>query len=71
MKFPTLETMVTYGIYTIQDLIMYSEGKLKKLNIVPLNECEKCSYVFPGNACTNCSILLSNQVQIQDYSDRA
>lgn len=55
MKFPSLETMVTYGIYTIQDLVMHSQGKLKKRNIVPLNECERCSFVFPGKTCTNCS----------------
>jgi len=47
--------MVEYGIYTVQDLVMYSRGQLKKRNITPLNECDKCSYVFSGNACTNCS----------------
>lgn len=55
MKFPSLETMVTYGIYTIQDLVLHSHGKLKKRNIVPLNECERCCFVFPGKTCTNCS----------------
>lgn len=55
MKFPSLETMVKYGIYTIQDLILHSHGKLQKRNIVPLNECDRCSFVFPGPVCTNCS----------------
>lgn len=55
MKFPTLETMVTYGIYTIQDLVLYSQGKLMKRNIIPLNECSRCSFVFPGPTCSNCA----------------
>lgn len=59
MKFPTLETMVTYGIYTIQDLMLYSHNKLKKRNIIPLNECKRCSFVFPGNVCNNCSTASS------------
>jgi hypothetical protein len=55
MKFPSLETMVAYGIYTIQDLVLHSHGKLQRRNVVPLNECQYCSFVFPGTVCTNCS----------------
>lgn len=58
MKFPSLETMVEYGIYTIQDLVLHSHGKLKKRNIVPLNECHTCSFVFSGTTCNNCPSAL-------------
>jgi hypothetical protein len=54
MKFPSLETMITYGIYTIKDLILHSHDKLKKRTIVPLNECTRCAFVFSGDACGNC-----------------
>lgn len=56
MKFPSLETMVAYGIYTIQDLVLHAQGKLHKRNIVPLNECPGCSFVFSGHTCTNCAM---------------
>ncbi len=55
MKFPTLETMITYGIYTIKDLVLYSHNKLKKRNIIPLKECDCCSFVYSGETCLNCS----------------
>jgi len=55
MKFPSLETMVAYGIYTIKDLLLYSHDKLKKRNIIPLDECESCSFVYVGDSCLNCS----------------
>lgn len=54
MKFPSLETMIMYGIYTVKDLILYTNDRLQKRNIVPLNECEKCSFVYSGNICHNC-----------------
>ncbi len=54
MRFPTLETMIAYGIYTIKDLTLFSHNKLKKRNITPLNECECCSFVYSGNICNNC-----------------
>lgn len=54
MKFPTLETMVAYGIYTVKDLILYSHNKLRKRHIIPLNECSHCSFVFSGDTCGNC-----------------
>ncbi len=37
MKFPNLETMVMYGIYTVKDLIMYSQNKLVKRKVRTLN----------------------------------
>lgn len=54
MKFPSLETMIMYGIYTVKDLILYTNDRLQKRNIVPLNECVKCSFVYSGNTCRNC-----------------
>ncbi len=55
MKFPPLEVMIQYGIYTVKELQRFSNGlvpKRKDLNI--LNECEKCAFVFPGKTCNNC-----------------
>ena len=37
MKFPNLETMVMYGVYTIRDLILHSQNKLVKRNVTILN----------------------------------
>lgn len=62
MKFPTLETMVMYGIYTIRDLILYSQNKLVKRNVKILNECDQCSYVFSGPTCTNCNDIKNNSL---------
>ena len=33
MKFPDLETIVIYGIYSIRELMLYSQNKLKKRKI--------------------------------------
>ena len=57
MQFPSLETMVMYGVYTIRDLILYSENKLVQRNIRVLNECEACSFVFEGCVCNNCNSI--------------
>jgi hypothetical protein len=57
MKFPSLETMVMYGIYTVKDLVLHSHNKLKKRHIIPLNECDNCAFVFPGTKCTNCPMV--------------
>ncbi len=57
MKFPSLETMIMYGIYTVKDLLLYTNDRLQKRNIVPLNECVKCSFVYSGNACHNCMAI--------------
>lgn len=55
MKFPNLETMIHYGIYTIRDLVLFSQNKLKRRNIKTLNECDVCSFVYPGDICVNCT----------------
>jgi hypothetical protein len=62
MKFPTLETMVMYGVYTIRDLILYSQNKLVKRNVKILNECDHCSFVFSGPTCTNCNDIKNNSL---------
>ncbi len=62
MKFPDLETMVMYGIYTIKDLVKYSQNKLVKRNIKTLNECEYCSFVYCGNMCNNCNDIKNNSL---------
>ena len=55
MKFPSLEKMIEYGIYTVKDLMLYSQGRLVKRNIKVLNECEHCDYVYTEDECSNCS----------------
>ena len=62
MKFPNLETMVMYGVYTIRDLILYSQNKLMKRNVKILNECDHCSFVFSGTTCTNCNDIKNNSL---------
>ena len=62
MKFPDLETMVMYGIYTIKDLVKYSQNKLVKRNIKILNECEHCSFVYCGKVCNNCIDIKNNSL---------
>ena len=62
MKFPNLETMIMYGIYTIRDLILYSQNKLVKRNVTILNECEYCSFFFSGPTCTNCNDIKNNSL---------
>lgn len=55
MKFPTLEKMIEYGIYTVKDLILYSQGRLMKRNVKISNECERCNYVHSDTPCLNCT----------------
>ena len=55
MKFPPLEVMIDYGIYTVKELQRFSKGLVpKKKNVIILNECEHCAFVFPGPTCNNC-----------------
>lgn len=54
MKFPLLEVMINYGIYTVKDLEKYGAGLLEKKNITILDECEKCACVYLGARCRNC-----------------
>lgn len=62
MKFPNLETMVMYGIYTVRDLIMYTQNKLNKKRVRVLNECDQCSFVYYGNFCNNCNDIKNNSL---------
>ena len=62
MKFPTLETMVIYGISTISDLILYSENKLVRRKVRILNECDHCSFVYSGKVCNNCNDIKNNSL---------
>ena len=62
MKFPNLETMVMYGIYTVRDLVLYSQNKLVKRKVVTLNECEHCSFVYYGTTCNNCNDIKNNSL---------
>jgi hypothetical protein len=57
MKFPPLEVMIQYGIYTVKELQRFSKGLVpKKKNLSVLNECDKCAFVFPGSTCNNCPV---------------
>ena len=62
MKFPNLETMIMYGIYTIRDLIFIRKTNSLKRNVTILNECEYCSFVFSGPTCTNCNDIKNNSL---------
>lgn len=55
MKFPTLEKMIEYGIYTVKDLTLYSQGRLVKRNIKTMSECRECNYVHMDDECSNCT----------------
>jgi hypothetical protein len=56
MKFPPLEVMINYGLYTVRELERFSKGLVpKKKNVIILNDCEHCAFVFPGPTCTNCN----------------
>lgn len=59
MKFPPLETMINYGIYTVSELERYYRGLLPKKKINVLNECTECSFVYSGDACNNCQDLIT------------
>lgn len=60
MKFPPLEIMVKYGIYTVRDLENFYNGRVsKKKNLSILNECKDCAFVYAGHTCRNCTGCLS------------
>ena len=54
MKFPPLEVMVQYGIYTVNELKRFSQGLVPKKKISILSECQKCDFVYEGRTCLNC-----------------
>jgi hypothetical protein len=51
MKFPTLEKMVEYGIYTVKDLVLYSQGRLVSRNVKVHHDCPICHYVTIEDTC--------------------
>jgi hypothetical protein len=56
MRFPSLEVMIQYGIYTVKELTRFSRGLVPKKNIEVLSECEKCQFVYSGVNCLNCQV---------------
>lgn len=60
MGFPSLETIVKYGIYTAHQLKKYKEGLVPPKQVIVLNECETCDFVYEGHSCDNCLGLIFN-----------
>jgi hypothetical protein len=56
MRFPSLEVMIQYGIYTVKELERFAKGLVAKKKINILSECERCDFVYDGNFCTNCQV---------------
>lgn len=54
--FPSLEEIVRYGLYTVEQLAK----KRMKRDIIVLNECDHCQFVFAGNSCDNCLGLMTS-----------
>ncbi|AET85019.1 hypothetical protein FK873_gp119 [Micromonas pusilla virus SP1] len=54
MRFPSLDVMIQYGIYTVKELERFSKGLVSKRNITILSECPKCSFVHKKSNCVNC-----------------
>ena len=54
MRFPSLDVMIQYGIYTVTELERFSKGLVSKRNITILSECPKCSFVHKKSNCVNC-----------------
>jgi hypothetical protein len=54
MRFPSLEVMIRYGIYTVKELERFAKGLTPKKKIKVLSECTKCDFVHEGNICLNC-----------------
>ena len=56
MRFPSLEVMIQYGIYTVKELEKFANGLIPKKKINILSEREKCSFVYDGPTCLNCQV---------------
>jgi hypothetical protein len=56
MRFPSLETMITYGIYTVKELDRFAKGLVPKKKVVCLSECKHCDFVYSGGVCLNCQL---------------
>ena len=54
MKFPSLEVMISYGIYTVKELDKFAKGLVPKRKISILSECPECNFVYDGTVCINC-----------------
>ena len=54
MRFPSLEVMIRYGIYTVKELEKFAKGLTPKKEINILSECTKCDFVYDGPICLNC-----------------
>jgi len=54
MRFPPLETMINYGIYTVKELEKFAKGLIPKQKLEVLSECERCDFVYSGKVCSNC-----------------
>lgn len=60
MGFPSLETIVKYGIYTAHQLQKFREGLVPppQKPVIILNECDACEFVYAGHSCDNCLGLI-------------
>jgi len=60
MGFPSLETIVKYGMYTAHQLEKFKQGLVPPKQVVILNECDTCDFVYEGHSCDNCLGLIRN-----------
>jgi hypothetical protein len=60
MTFPSLDTMVKYGIYTVHQLNKYNEGLLPPKQVTTLSECDACDFVYKAGDCPNCLGLIKS-----------
>ena len=55
MRFPSLEVMIQYGIYTVKELERFAKGLVPKKEINILSECKR-DFVYDGATCPNCQV---------------
>ena len=60
MAFPSLETIVKYGIHGAHQLTKYHEGLLPPKQVVILSECDACDFVYEAGDCPNCLGLIKS-----------
>jgi hypothetical protein len=60
MAFPSLETIVKYGIYSAHQLKKYHEGLLPPKQVTILSECDACDFVYEADGCPNCLGLIKS-----------
>lgn len=56
MRFPSLDIMIQYGIYTVKELERFAQGLVAKKKIKVLSECKHCDFVYNGTTCLNCQV---------------